>query len=51
MNAEDLLAQQAGVAQGDDRLLVTISRADVAAFMHQAAHTGEWIHRCPVITD
>jgi hypothetical protein len=29
----------------------TISRADVAAFMYQAAHTGEWIHRSPVITD
>ncbi len=29
----------------------TISRADVAAFMHQAAHGNEWIHRSPVITD
>jgi putative NADH-flavin reductase len=28
-----------------------ISRADVAAFMHQAAHGSEWIHRSPVITD
>ncbi|HST84281.1 MAG TPA: NAD(P)-binding oxidoreductase [Kineosporiaceae bacterium] len=29
----------------------TISRADVAAFMHQALHSGEWIHRSPVITN
>jgi putative NADH-flavin reductase len=29
----------------------TISRAHVAAFMHQAAHGSEWIHRSPVITD
>jgi hypothetical protein len=29
----------------------TISRADVAAFMHQAAHGSEWIHRSAVITD
>ncbi|MGW6648106.1 NAD(P)-dependent oxidoreductase [Streptomyces iakyrus] len=29
----------------------TISRADVAAFMHQAVHGSEWIHRSPVITD
>ncbi|MFI6369451.1 NAD(P)-dependent oxidoreductase [Streptomyces sp. NPDC050546] len=28
-----------------------ISRADVAAFMYQAAHGNEWIHRSPVITD
>lgn len=29
----------------------TISRADVAAFMHRAAHGSEWVHRSPVITD
>ncbi|MBZ3906035.1 NAD(P)-dependent oxidoreductase [Streptomyces griseiscabiei] len=29
----------------------TISRADVAAFMHQAAHGVEWIRRSPVISD
>ncbi|MFF8392050.1 NAD(P)-dependent oxidoreductase [Streptomyces sp. NPDC016172] len=29
----------------------TISRADVAAFMHQAAHSGEWIRRTAVISD
>jgi len=29
----------------------TISRADVAAFMHGAAHGGEWVRRSPVITD
>lgn len=29
----------------------TISRADVAAFMHQAVHGSEWIHRSPVISD
>jgi putative NADH-flavin reductase len=29
----------------------TISRADVAAFMHQAAHSAEWIHRTAVISD
>jgi uncharacterized protein YbjT (DUF2867 family) len=29
----------------------TISRADVAAFMHRAAHDDEWIHRSPVISD
>jgi hypothetical protein len=29
----------------------TISRADVAAFMHKAAHCTEWIHRSPVLTD
>ncbi|MFC9678646.1 NAD(P)-dependent oxidoreductase [Streptomyces sp. NPDC056948] len=28
-----------------------ISRADVATFMHQAAHGSEWIHRSPVISD
>ncbi|WP_336246612.1 NAD(P)-binding oxidoreductase [Streptomyces cupreus] len=28
-----------------------ISRADVAAFMHRAAHSPEWIHRDAVITD
>ncbi|WP_416974809.1 NAD(P)-dependent oxidoreductase [Streptomyces sp. 4F14] len=29
----------------------TISRADVAAFLHRAAHGTEWIRRSPVITD
>ncbi|MBE8477356.1 NAD(P)-dependent oxidoreductase [Streptomyces justiciae] len=29
----------------------TISRADVADFMYQAAHSPEWIHRDAVITD
>ncbi|WP_202919011.1 hypothetical protein [Saccharothrix deserti] len=29
----------------------TISRADVAAFMHQAAHGSEWGRRSAVITD
>nr|MDT0659776.1 NAD(P)-binding oxidoreductase [Micromonospora sp. DSM 115978] len=29
----------------------TISRADVAAFMHHAAHGSQWIRRSPVITD
>ncbi|MFE2470868.1 MULTISPECIES: NAD(P)-dependent oxidoreductase [Streptomyces] len=29
----------------------TISRADVAAFMHKAVHGSEWIHRSPVISD
>ncbi|MFI7019272.1 NAD(P)-dependent oxidoreductase [Streptomyces sp. NPDC050164] len=29
----------------------TISRADVAAFMHQAAHGSEWIRRSAVISD
>lgn len=28
-----------------------ISRADIADFMHQAAHTPEWIHRDAVVTD
>ncbi|WP_393101693.1 hypothetical protein [Streptomyces sp. LN325] len=27
-----------------------ISRADVTAFMHQAVHGSEWIHRSPVIS-
>ncbi|MEU2542784.1 NAD(P)-dependent oxidoreductase [Streptomyces iakyrus] len=48
-----------GPAQGTysvgDRLPMkgnpTISRADVAAFMHRAVHGSEWIHRSPVITD
>ncbi|NUP22990.1 MAG: SDR family oxidoreductase [Streptomyces sp.] len=48
-----------GPAQGtflaDDRLPMkgnpSISRADVAAFMHRAAHGGDWVHRSPVITD
>jgi putative NADH-flavin reductase len=38
----------------DDRLQMKgaprISRADVAAFMHQAAHSSEWVHRDAVIT-
>ena len=29
----------------------TISRTDVAAFMHQAVHGGDWIHRSPMTTD
>lgn len=29
----------------------TISRADVAAFMHQAVHSGEWNHRTALISD
>ncbi|WP_293992820.1 NAD(P)-binding oxidoreductase [Streptomyces sp.] len=29
----------------------TISRADVADFLHKAAHSTEWIHRAAVITD
>ncbi|MET8077751.1 NAD(P)H-binding protein [Streptomyces sp. NPDC005303] len=29
----------------------TISRADVADFLHRAAHSTEWIHRDAVITD
>ncbi|GGQ90871.1 NAD(P)-dependent oxidoreductase [Streptomyces aurantiogriseus] len=29
----------------------TISRADVADFLHKAAHSPEWIHRDAVITD
>jgi len=48
-----------GPAKGNyrvgDRLRMTgapmISRADVAAFMHHAAHTSEWIRREAVITD
>ncbi|WP_039938038.1 NAD(P)-dependent oxidoreductase [Streptomyces himastatinicus] len=48
-----------GPAQGTynaaDRLPMkgnpTISRADVAAFMHQSLHSDEWIHRSPVISD
>jgi putative NADH-flavin reductase len=28
-----------------------ITRADLAAFMHQAAHSPEWIHRAAVITN
>ncbi|MEU0407913.1 NAD(P)H-binding protein [Streptomyces griseorubiginosus] len=39
----------------DDRIKMKgarmISRADVAAFMHQAAHGSEWIGRDAVITD
>jgi putative NADH-flavin reductase len=44
-----------GTFHADDRLPMkgnpAISRADVAAFMHQTAHSDEWIHRSPVITD
>ncbi|CAM5253320.1 NAD(P)-dependent oxidoreductase [Streptomyces aurantiogriseus] len=44
-----------GTFSADDRLPMkgnpTISRADVAAFMHRATRSGEWIHRSPVITD
>lgn len=29
----------------------SISRADVADFLHKAAHSPEWIHRDAVITD
>ncbi|MFD8379144.1 NAD(P)-dependent oxidoreductase [Streptomyces sp. NPDC059679] len=29
----------------------TISRADVADFLHKAAHSAQWIHRDAVITD
>ncbi|UNZ18216.1 NAD(P)-binding oxidoreductase [Streptomyces sp. 891-h] len=44
-----------GAYSADDRLPMkgnpTISRADVAAFMHQAVHSTEWIHRTAVISD
>ncbi|MGW0712057.1 NAD(P)-dependent oxidoreductase [Streptomyces sp. NPDC002643] len=44
-----------GAFAADDRLPMkgnpTISRADVAAFMHQAVHDDQWVHRSPVITD
>ncbi|MEU6914303.1 NAD(P)-dependent oxidoreductase [Streptomyces olindensis] len=44
-----------GAYSAGDRLPMkgnpTISRADVAAFMYQAAHGSEWIHRSPVVTD
>jgi putative NADH-flavin reductase len=44
-----------GTYRSGDRLPMkgnpTISRADVAAFMHQAAHSSEWIHRTAVICD
>jgi putative NADH-flavin reductase len=44
-----------GTFRADDRLSMkgnpSISRADVAAFMHQAAHGSEWLHRSPVISD
>ncbi|MGQ4383072.1 NAD(P)-dependent oxidoreductase [Streptomyces sp. SAS_270] len=46
---------EAGTYRADDRLPMkgnpTISRADVAAFMHQAAHGSEWLHRTAVISD
>jgi putative NADH-flavin reductase len=44
-----------GTYSAGDRLPMkgnpTISRADVAAFMYEAVHGSEWIHRSPVITD
>ncbi|MEU0581593.1 NAD(P)-binding oxidoreductase [Streptomyces griseoincarnatus] len=44
-----------GTCRADDRLPMkgnpTISRADVAAFMHRAAHGREWINRTAVISD
>jgi hypothetical protein len=44
-----------GTYSAGDRLPMkgnpTISRADVAAFMHQAAHGSEWVQRSAVITD
>ncbi|MFF5960891.1 NAD(P)-dependent oxidoreductase [Streptomyces luteogriseus] len=44
-----------GTYRADGRLPMkgnpTISRADVAAFMHQAAHGSEWINRAAVISD
>jgi hypothetical protein len=44
-----------GTYSAGDRLPMkgnpTISRADVAAFMHQAAHDSEWINRTAVISD
>lgn len=44
-----------GNYQVDDRVAMTlsarISRADVADFMHEAAHSPEWIRRDAVITD
>ncbi|MEU0114801.1 NAD(P)-binding oxidoreductase [Streptomyces bobili] len=44
-----------GTYRADDRLPMkgnpTISRADVAAFMHTAARGSEWIHRTAVISD
>ncbi|MFJ9007160.1 NAD(P)-dependent oxidoreductase [Streptomyces canus] len=44
-----------GTFRADDRLPMkgnpTISRADVAAFMHTAVQGNEWIHRTAVISD
>ncbi|MEV6378967.1 NAD(P)-binding oxidoreductase [Streptomyces sp. NPDC051773] len=44
-----------GGYRADDRLPMkgnpTISRADVADFLHRAAHDPAWIHRDAVITD
>ncbi|GAB2991669.1 hypothetical protein GCM10023080_066820 [Streptomyces pseudoechinosporeus] len=44
-----------GTLRADDRLPMKgvpyISRADAAAFLHRAAHSDEWIHRSPVISD
>jgi hypothetical protein len=33
------------------KLVARVSRADVATFMHDAAHSREWIQRDAVITD
>jgi putative NADH-flavin reductase len=45
----------AGRFKSGDRLPMrgnpTISRADIAAFMHQAVHSDEWIGRSPVVSD
>jgi putative NADH-flavin reductase len=44
-----------GAFKADDHLPMkgnpTISRADVAAFMHTAVHGTEWVHRTAVISD
>lgn len=44
-----------GKYHADDRVKMPfparISRADVAEFMHTAAHSPEWIHRDAVLTD
>jgi uncharacterized protein YbjT (DUF2867 family) len=37
--------------RGEVQLASRVSRADVAQFMHQAAHSPEWVHRDAVITD
>ncbi|UOB11060.1 SDR family oxidoreductase [Streptomyces sp. HP-A2021] len=47
--------QAKGTYRADDRLPMkgnpTISRADVAVFMHEAVHGSEWIGRSAVISD